>query len=321
VTYVRAVVYDRYGSPDVLRVEDVPVPSPAAGQVLVRVAATSVNLSDWECLRGSPLYARLGGLRSPARPTLGSDVAGWVDTVGEGVTRFQPGDEVYGDNLELKGGFAEYAVAAESALTYKPADLTFAEASTIPQAGAIALQGTDGAGAGRRVLVNGGGGGSGSFAIQLAKRLGAHVTGVDNAGKLDFMRSLGADEVIDYRSDDFTRRDQPYDLILDLVAHRSVLAYRRALAPGGRYRCVGGSVPALLRVVTIGWIAGRLTRRRMGLLAVKEGPAHFEPLADLCVAGDVSIHVDRTFGLGDVPEALAHVGEGRALGKVVVTTN
>ena len=297
------------------------MPSPAAGQVLVRVAATSVNLSDWECLRGSPLYARLGGLRSPARQTLGSDIAGWVDLVGEGLTRFRPGDEVYGDNLALKGGFAEYAVAPESALTHKPAELTFAAASTIPQAGAIALQGTDGAAVGRRVLVNGAGGGSGSFAIQLAKRLGAHVTGVDNAGKLDFMRSLGADEVIDYHSEDFTRHDQPYDLILDLVAHRSVFAYRRALARDGRYRCVGGSVPALLRVVTVGWLAGRLTHRRMGLLAVKDGPAHFEPLADLCIAGDVSIHVDRTFGLHDVPEALAHVGEGRALGKVVVTMN
>ena len=197
---MRAVVYDRYGSPDVLRVDDVPVPSPTDGQVRVKIAATSINLSDWECLRGSPLYARLGGLRSPARRTLGSDIAGWVDAVGAGVTRFRPGDEVYGDNLALKGGFAEYTVAAESALAHKPAELTFAEASTIPQAGAIALQGTDGATVGSRVLINGAGGGSGSFAIQLAKRLGAHVTGVDNAGKLDFMRSLGADEVIDYRS-------------------------------------------------------------------------------------------------------------------------
>ena len=239
---MRAVVYDRYGPPDVLRIENVPKPSPAAGQVLVRVAATSVNLSDWETLRGSPLYSRIGGLRSPARRTLGSDIAGWVEAVGPGVTRFRPGDEVYGDNLALKGGFAEYAIAPESALARKPAELTFAEASTIPQAGAIAWQGTDGAGAGHRVLINGAGGGSGSFAIQLAKRLGAHVTGVDNAGKLDFMRSLGADEVIDYRSEDFTRGDEPYDLILDLVAHRSVFAYRRALAPGGRYRCVGGSV-------------------------------------------------------------------------------
>jgi NADPH:quinone reductase-like Zn-dependent oxidoreductase len=318
---MRAVVYDRYGPPEVLRVDDVPRPSPAAGQVLVKVAATSVNLSDWECLRGSPLYARLGGLRSPAHRTLGSDIAGWVDEVGEGVTRFRPGDEVYGDNLARMGGFAEYAVAGESALALKPAELTFAAASTIPQAGAIALQGIDGAAAGSRVLVNGGGGGSGSFAIQLAKRLGAHVTGVDNAGKLDHMRSLGADQVIDYRNEDFTRGDEPYDLILDLVAHRSVFAYRRALTRDGRYRCVGGSVPALLRVVTIGWIASRLTHRHMGMLIVKEGPAHFEPLADRCIAGDVSIHVDRTFGLDDVPEALAHVGEGRALGKVVVTIN
>ncbi len=264
---------------------------------------------------------RLGGLRSPARPTLGSDIAGWVDVVGEAVTRFRPGDEVYGDNLALKGGFAEYAIAAESALAHKPAELTFDEASTIPQAGAIALQGTDGAAVGRRVLINGGGGGSGSFAIQLAKRLGAHVTGVDNAGKLDFMRSLGADEVVDYRSDDFTRGDQPYDLILDLVAHRSVFAYRRALARDGQYRCVGGSVRALLRVTTIGWIAARLTSRRMGVLAVKEGPAQFEPLANMCISGEVSIHIDRTFGLDDVPEALAYIGDGRSHGKVVITIN
>jgi NADPH:quinone reductase-like Zn-dependent oxidoreductase len=295
------------------------MPAPTAGQVLVKVAATSINLSDWEGLRGSPFYARLGGLRAPHRPTLGSDIAGWVEAVGTGVTRFQPGDEVYGDNLQLMGGFAQYAVASESVLTLKPAGLTFAEASSIPQAGAIALQGMVGAAKGRRVLINGGGGGSGSFAIQLAKRLGARVTGVDNGGKLEFMLSLGADEVIDYRRDDFTRDHEPYDLILDLVAHRSVFAYRRALAPGGRYRCVGGSVRALLRVLTIGAAAGRVTGRRLGVLVVKEGPPHFEPLADLCLAGDVSIPIDRTFSLDEVPQALAYVGEGRALGKVVVT--
>jgi NADPH:quinone reductase-like Zn-dependent oxidoreductase len=315
---VKAVVYDRYGSPDVLHVEDVPVPSPEHGQVRVRVVAVSVNLSDWECLRGSPAYARIGGLRVPARRTLGSDIAGVIDAVGEGVTRFRPGDQVYGDNLALKGGFAEYAVAPESALAHKPALLTFAEASTIPQAGAIALRGTQRALAGNRVLINGAGGGSGSFAIQLAKRCGAHVTGVDNAAKLDFMRSAGADDVIDYGRDDFTLPEQPYDQILDLVAHRSVFAYRRALAPGGTYRCVGGSVPTLLRVLTVGWMVGRLTRRRIGVLAVKEGPAHFEPLAALCVTGAVRIHIDRAFAFDDVPAALAHVGEGRALGKVVV---
>ena len=257
---MKAVVYERYGAPDVLRVEDVPIPSPAAGQVRVKIAATSINLSDWENLRGSPAYARIGGLRHPARRTLGSDIAGVVDDVGAGVTRFRTGDEVYGDNLALMGGFAEYAVAAEASLALKPTQLTFAEASTIPQAGAIALKGTERVVAGSRLLINGAGGGSGSFAIQLAKRLGAHVTGVDSAAKQDFMRSVGADDVIDYRRDDFTRTSQPYDLILDLVAHRSVFAYRRALAPGGRYRCVGGSVRALLRVLTVGSVAGRADR-------------------------------------------------------------
>ncbi len=210
---MRAVVYERYGPPSALRVDDVAIPTPAPGQVLVRIAATSVNLSDWETLRGSPMYARLGGLRSPARRTLGSDIAGWVEAVGQGATRFRTGDQVYGDNLALKGGFAEYAVAAESALAHKPAELTFAQASTIPQAGAIALQGTAGAAAGHRVLINGAGGGSGSFAVQLAKRLGAHVTGVDNAAKLKFMRALGADDVIDYREEDFTQSELGYDLI------------------------------------------------------------------------------------------------------------
>jgi NADPH:quinone reductase-like Zn-dependent oxidoreductase len=317
---MRAVVYDRYGPPESLRVEDVPTPSPTADQVLLRVLATSINLSDWECLHGSPLYARLGGLRAPARRTLGSDVAGRVEAVGSGVSRFRVGDEVYGDNLGLKGGFADYAVAPESALAHKPEELTFAEASTIPQAAAIALRGTAGVAPGQRVLINGAGGGSGAFAIQLAKRAGAHVTGVDNAGKLDFMRMLGADDVIDFRRGDFTRTDEPHDLVLDLVAHRSPFACRRALAPGGRYRSVGGPVRKLVAIVTIGSIIGRLTRRRIGMLVVPQGPTHFSPLTDLCVAGDIAIHIDRTFGLDEVPEALRYVGEGRARGKVVVTT-
>ena len=252
---MKAVVYERYGAPDVLRVEDVPIPAPATGQVRVKVAATSVNLSDWEGLRGSPAYARIGGLRLPAHRTLGSDIAGVVDEVGEGVTRFRPGDEVYGDNLAMMGGFAEYALAPESTLALKPVQLTFAEASTIPQAGAIALQGMQSVVGGSRVLINGAGGGSGSFAIQLAKRLGAHVTGVDNATKQDFMRMVGADEVVDYRLDDFTRTAQPYDFILDLVAHRSVFALRRALAPAAPIvrRWVGA---ALLRVLTVGRVLG-----------------------------------------------------------------
>ena len=314
---MKAVVCDRYGYPDVMRVEEVPVPSPGAKQVLVKVDATSVNLSDWEGLRGAPMYARIGGLRAPRHRILGSDIAGRVEAVGSDVTRFRAGDEVYGDNLGLMGGFAEYTVAPESALAHKPKELTFGQAATIPQAGAIALQGTARARPGQRMLINGAGGGTGSFAIQLAKRAGAHVIAVDNAGKLEFMRALGADEVIDYRSQDFTRHE-PSDLVLDLVAHRSVFAYRRALARGGRYMCVGGTVRALLRVVTVGAVIGRLTGRKLGLLIVKPGPTHFVPFAERCISGEVGIHIDRTFGLDEVPRALAYVGEGRALGKVVV---
>jgi NADPH:quinone reductase-like Zn-dependent oxidoreductase len=318
---MKAVVYDRYGGPEQLRVDDVPTPSPAADQVLIRVLATSINLSDWECLRGTPLYARLGGLRAPARRTLGSDVAGVVEAIGSGVSRFAVGDELYGDNLQLMGGFAEYAVAPESVLAAKPGSLTFAEASTIPQAAAIALQGTAGLAPGQRMLINGAGGGSGSFAIQLAKRSGVHVTGVDNARKLDFMRSLGADDVLDYRSEDFTRTGERYDVVLDLVAHRSALAVRRALRPGGRYRCVGGPVPTLVGILTVGSVIGRLSGRRIGMLMVRQGPAHFTPLAALCAAGDIGIHVDRTFALDDAPEAMRYVGEGLARGKVVVTVH
>ena len=168
------------------------------------------------------------------------------------------------------------------------------------------------------MLINGAGGGSGSFAIQLAKRAGAHVTAVDNDLKQDFMRSLGADDVIDYRRDDFTRTAHPYDLVLDLVAYRSVFAYRRALARGGTYRCVGGTARSLLRLVSVGTVVGRLTGRSLGVLFVKQGPSHFEPLVDLCVSQEIRIEIDRVVTLDEVPAALAHVGQGRALGKVVV---
>jgi NADPH:quinone reductase-like Zn-dependent oxidoreductase len=312
---VKAVVYDRYGPPEVLRLEEVATPSPGANEVLVEVVATSVNRSDWECLIGSPAYARIGGLRTPAKRTLGSDIAGRIAVVGEAVTRFRVGDEVYGESP--MGGFAEYAVAKESALAIKPDSLTFVDASTIPQAGAIAIQGTTGVEAGQRLLVNGAGGGTGSFAIQLAKRAGAYVVGVDNAAKLDFMRALGADEVIDYESEDFTRHGQ-FDIVLDLVAHRSVLAYRRSLAPGGRYRSVGGSVPTLLRIITVGALLGRLSGRSIGMLMVKPGPTHFRSLTEMCVSGEIDIHIDEVFPLSETPQALARVGDGRALGKVVV---
>ncbi|QIG40054.1 NAD(P)-dependent alcohol dehydrogenase [Microbacterium sp. 4R-513] len=314
---MRAVVYDRYGGPDELRLEDVPVPVPRAGQVLVEVVATSINLSDWESLTGRPAYARMGGLTAPRRHVLGSDIAGRVAAVGPGVLAFRVGDEVYGDNLQLMGGFAEYAVAPASALAPKPAGLSFAEASTIPQSGAIALQAVARVKPGERMLINGAGGGSGSFAMQLAKAAGVHVTGVDNAAKLAFVRELGADEVIDYRAQDFTRTG-PYDLIVDFVASRSVFAYRRALARGGRYFMVGGTTRTIFRLLTLGTLVGAVTGTRLGLLVVQEGPSHFTPLADRILAGEVSVHIDSVHPLEAVPHALAHHGEGRALGKVVV---
>ncbi|WP_251153396.1 NAD(P)-dependent alcohol dehydrogenase [Cellulosimicrobium sp. Marseille-Q4280] len=314
---MRAWVYERYGSVDELRLREVPTPAPARGEVLVEVVATSVNLSDWEALRGSPGYARLDGLFAPRTKVLGSDVAGRVVAVGDDVARFRPGDDVYGDNLPRRGGFAEYVVMPEKALAHKPATLTFAEASTIPQSGAIALQAVASGAPGQRLLVNGAGGGTGSFLVQLAVARGMHVTGVDAEDKLDFVRRLGAQDVIDYRRTDFTRTG-PYDLVVDLVAYRSVFAYRRALARRGRCLMVGGTLRALLRMVTVGPVVGALTGARLGVLLVRSGPRRFGPLADLCAAGEVAIHVDRTFRLAEVPAALTVHGTGRARGKVVV---
>lgn len=317
---MRAVVYERYGSVDQLELRDVPVPRPGDGEVLVEVVATSVNLSDWEALQGSPGYARFGGLRRPRRNILGSDVAGRVAAVGEGVTRFRIGDEVYGDNLPRLGGFAEYVAMPASALARKPDALTFEEASAIPQAGAIAQQAVALASPGERLLINGAGGGSGSFAIQLAARKGVHVTAVDNADKLDFLRDLGADRVIDYRVTDFSRTG-PYDVIVDLVAHRSVLAYRRALARGGRCVMVGGTLRTMLRMLTVGTLLGAVTGARLGVLFVREGPEHFTALAEQCAAGEIRISIDRVVDLAEVAEALTLHGTGKALGKVVVAVS
>lgn len=314
---MRAVAYDRYGLPEVLRLVEVPVPQPGPGQVLIRVRATSVNLSDWETLTGWPAYSRIGGPLRPACPVLGSDIAGVIESLGPGVSTFAQGDEVFGDNLRLKGGFADYCVAPASVLAPKPRGLSFVEASALPQSSAIALQGTQWATRGTRMCINGAGGGSGAFVIQLAKAAGAHVTGVDNAEKQAWMRELGADEVIDYEADDWTRRG-PFDLVLDLVARRSVWAYRRALAPGGRYRCVGGTATTLLRVLTAGSLLGAVSGRSLGVLAVREGPEHVAPMVERCLTGAVTVHIDRTFGLDQVPEALAVVGAGGARGKLVV---
>jgi NADPH:quinone reductase-like Zn-dependent oxidoreductase len=319
---MKAVVYDRYGLPDVLRLSDVDTPVLKDGEVLVRVRAVSLNLSDWEAMRGKPLYARFGGPFRPAHHILGSDIAGQVEATGTGVTRFKPGDDVYADILDTLGGFAEYVCMAEKALAPKPSGLTYEEAACLPQAGGIALQGIREKGhvqPGHRVLVNGAGGGSGMYAVQLAKLAGAEVTGVDNGEKLDFMRSMGADHVLDYTRADYTRTGVTYDLILDLAGYRSVSAYRRCLAPGGRYLFVGGSISTLLRVLLLGPVAGRAEDKRIRVLAVRLGAQHVTPLAELCEAGTVKTVIDRTFRLDEVPDALRHLGGGHARGKVVVT--
>ena len=311
---MKAVVYSRYGSPDVLEVTELPTPEPGDGEVLVKVHAVSLNASDWEVLRGKPLYSRIGGLFRPGKPVLGSDIAGRVVATGANVTRFRPGDDVFADALSTLGGFAEFIRVPEKILEPLPSGLSFEQAAALPQAGAIAWQGIVAKGevkAGQRVLINGAGGGSGMYAIQLAKLRGAEVTGVDNAEKLELMRSLGADHVIDYRREDYTRNGKTYDLVLDVQAFRSARDYRRALAPGGRFFCVGGSVRTMLGVLLFGG-------KRVRVLAVRLGAKHLGPLVELCQTGKVSTLIDRRFSLDEVPEALRYLGNGHAKGKVLI---
>jgi NADPH:quinone reductase-like Zn-dependent oxidoreductase len=318
---MQAVVNTVYGSPDVLQLTEVERPVPKDDELLIKVQAVSVNRSDWEGLIGQPLYARLAGLRKPRRPILGSDIAGRVAMVGKDHRHFQPGDAVFGEMEDYHGGFAEYACTRGTAWALKPAGLTFEEAAAIPQAGVIALQGLRALQPGHRVLINGAGGGAGSFAVQLAKYHGAEVTGVDATGKLDFMRSLGADHVIDYTRDDLTTDGQQYDLILDLMAQRSVFAYPRALRPDGRYVAVGGSVATLLQIVVLGpWIR-RATGKTLRVLAVHRNRHDLVAIAALCEAGTIVPVIDRRYRLNEVPEALRYLGEGRANGKVVITVD
>ena len=319
---MKAIVYHKYGSPDVLKLEEVEKPAPKDDEVLIKVHAVSINGSDREGLIGKPLYARLGGLRKPGHPILGSDIAGRVEQSGKNITQFQPGDEVFGEIPGYHGGFAEYACAPETTLARKPASLTFEEAAAIPQAGVIALNGIREKGQvqpGQKVLINGAGGGAGTFAIQLARLYGAEVTGVDSTGKLDFLRSLGADHVIDYIREDFTKNGTQYDLILDVIAHRSAFAYARALKPKGTYFFVGGSVSTIFQILFLGpWIK-RTSGRNIRILAVPQNRKDLISITELCEAGKIVPVIDRRYPLSQVPQALRYVTEGRAKGKVVIT--
>ncbi|HEX5837504.1 MAG TPA: NAD(P)-dependent alcohol dehydrogenase [Anaerolineales bacterium] len=316
---MKAIVYSEYGTPDVLKLTEVAKPVPRENEVLVKTRAVSINGSDWEALVGRPLYVRIGGLRRPGSPVLGSDVAGIVESIGSNVKEFQPGDEVFGDTPNYAGGFAEYVRLPESRLVRKPPGLTFEQVSAIPQAGVIALQGMRHAHPGGQVLINGAGGSAGSFAIQLAKLRGAEVTGVDNTEKLDFMRSLGADHVIDYTQEDFTRTGKQYDLILDVIAHRSVFAYKRALKPNGTYFFVGGSVGTLFPILFLGpWIR-RISNRNIRLLAVQPNRKDLIAVTELCEQGTIVPVIDRVYSFTETAAAMRYVGERRANGKVVIT--
>jgi NADPH:quinone reductase-like Zn-dependent oxidoreductase len=319
---MKAVVYDAYGSPEVLRLAEVEKPTPKDDELLIRVHAVSVNGSDREGLIGKPAYARMSGLLAPRHPILGSDIAGRVEFAGKDNREFEPGDEVFGEIPGYRGGLAEYVCTHGRTLARKPASLTFEQAAAIPQAGVIALRGIQETGRvqpGQRVLINGAAGSAGSFAVQLAKLHGAEVTGVDSTGKLEFMRSLGADHVIDYTREDFTRNGKQYDLILDLYAHRSAFAYPRTLRPNGSAFFVGGSVAVLLQILLFGpWIR-RIAGKSMRLLVVPQNRKDLVAITELCESGKVRPMIDGCYPLSEAAEALRSVVEGRAKGKVVVT--
>lgn len=314
-----AVVNRRYGGPEALCLEEVPVPSPGPNQVLLEVRATSVNASDVEFLTAKPAYIRGFGPLRPKHTVLGSDVAGVVVALGSAVTRWSRGDEVFGDILYTFGGFAQYAVAPADELMRKPAELSFVQAAALPQSAVIAAQGVrdQGVGAGTRILINGAGGGGGSFAIQIARLLGAQVTAVDSADKLALMRELGADTVIDYTTEDCTARHERYDIILDLRAAHSLFAYRRSLVRGGRYLMVGGDVPHLLSLGTLGRLLS-LGSRTFRMLVVEPNKG-LDWVVERVIAGDIRAAIDTCYPLEQTAEALRHVMQGRAKGKVVVT--
>ncbi len=315
---MKAIVQDRYGGPEHLRLADIPVPEPVRSQIRVRVLACAVNLSDWEYLIGSPLYARLvGGLMKPKRQVLGSDIVGVIDKLGSDETGFSLGDRVMGDLVMVRGGFAEYACVAAADMAKVPDELSDEVAACLPQAGGIAVAGTDGLKPGDRLLINGAGGGSGTMALQLAKAAGAHVTAVDNASKIDWLRSLGPDEVIDYRAQDFARTGQQWDRILDMVATRGPAKIAPALSDGGIYRALGGNVGVLLSLV-FGGLRFRLQNKSIGMLMVPSGRKLTERVAQMAVAGKIEPHLEAVLPLSSVPEALRRTGFGDVKGKLVI---
>ena len=321
---MQAIVYQRYGSPDVLELEEIPIPTPAEGQVLIRVHAASVNPYDWHFLRGTPSFIRLFiGMRRPKFPRLGADVAGVVEVVGAKAAPFKAGDAVFGT---AKGSFAEYACAAASQVALKPQDISFEQAACLPIAGVTALQGLRDKGkvqTGQTVLINGAAGGVGTFAVQIAKSLGARVTGVCSARNVELLRSIGADEVLDYSHEDFARSDQHYDLLFDLVGNRSLSDCLRAVHPRGTYIACGGGGPdrsswELLAGMLQNAVRSVFTSQKMPGLLAKINREDLAILSNLVQRGTVISIVDRTYSLREVAEAVRHVESGHVRGKVVI---
>lgn len=319
---MKAIVRETYGPPDVLHLEDVPLPTVGDGDVLVRVLAASANAGDWHLLRGTPFPFRLvAGLRTPRFKIIGSDIAGRVAAVGRNVTQFRPGDEVFGDLSRCGfGGYAEFAVAPQRALGLKPSNLSFEEAAAIPTAGCTALQGLRKGRIerARRVLIHGASGGVGTFAVQIAKTFGAAVTAVCSTRNVDAARAMGADHVLDYTRDDFAASGPRYDLILAANGDRSIWDYRRALNADGTYVMTGGSNRQLTDALLFGPLLS-IGRRELGNLLVRPSQADLLFLKELCEAGKVTPVIDRRFALSEVPAAIRYVEAGRGRGKVVIT--
>jgi NADPH:quinone reductase-like Zn-dependent oxidoreductase len=323
---MKAIVYHDFGSPDVLRLEEVEKPVPNDNQVLVKVRAASVNPYDWHFMTGTPYIMRIGvGLLKPKDTRLGVDFAGTVEAVGKNVTQFKPGDDVFGAKA---GAFAEYVCGSERGLVMKPDNLTFEQAASVPIAGLTALQAVRDKGKvqpGQKVLINGASGGVGTFAVQIAKSFGAEVTGVCSGRNVELVRSLGADHVIDYTKEDFTKRAERYDLILDNVGNQPLSGFRRVLTPRGKYVVVGGGgvndsrwTGPLVGVIKM-LMVKRFVTQEMGMMLADMNRKDLTILADLIQAGKVKPVIDRTYTLGQLPEAMRYLEEGHARGKVVIT--
>ncbi len=321
---MKAIVYTKYGPPDVLRLQEVEKPVPRDNEVLVKVHAVSANAADWRLMRADPFIARFfSGLLRPKYTILGSDIAGRVEAAGKNVTQFKPGDEVYGSLSETGfGGFAEYACASENMVALKPANLSLEEAAAVPMAALTALQALRDKGnirPGQKVLINGASGGVGTFAVQIAKYFGAEVTAVCSMRNVDTARSLGADRVIDYTKEDFTKSGQQYDLILAANGNRSIFEYRDALRPGGIYVMTGGSTAQMFQALLLGLWISMLGSKKMGNLAEKPNQKDLIFMKELLEAGKVAPMIDRRYSFEEIPEALRYLEQGHARGKVVIT--